>query len=503
MKLHLLLPICCLAATLCGTELKWENPGSGRFSGRDGRRFYTLTLSPEEKGGQHCARAGIDLGCYRGMPVMLSMKAAGREVSQPPDPWNGVKLMLHQRDRNGMEYWNGTNRLTGTFGFQTVSSLIYIIPDAVEWHVMVGLQDSSGTVEFDLDSLEIRPLFDLEKAAANRYAASYSDAVRSRPAGRGVMSPKRFRPGDLEQLAAWNVNLVRFQISRNWGKSGTDRDPAEYDRWLDGLLAHLDEVLEQASKLGIAVIIDLHQPPGGRYPDNDMVMFYEKPYAEHFIAVWEKIARRFKGNPAVWGYDLINEPLQTHPARYDYLTLQRLAAEAVRKIDPAVPLIVEANEAAAPSGFRYLEPLELENVIYQVHMYLPNSYTHQLVHTKNAPQGVGPKTAFPGIIEGRRWDRAALREALRPVREFQQRHQARILVGEFSAVLWAPGAARYLEACTALFEEYGWDWTYHSFREWPGWSIEHEGSDIRDIRPSADNDRKRVLLEAFRKNERL
>ncbi len=43
-------------------------------------------------------------------------------------------------------------------------------------------------------------------------------------------------------------------------------------------------------------------------------MFHEKEYADHFIAVWKKIAERFKNNPAVWGYDLVNEPSQIRRA---------------------------------------------------------------------------------------------------------------------------------------------------------------------------------------------
>lgn len=65
---------------------------------------------------------------------------------------------------------------------------------------------------------------------------------------------------------------------------------------------------------------------------------------------------------------------------------------------------------------------------------------------------------------------------------------------------WPPGAAQYLEDCISVFEEYGWDWTYHSFREWQGWSLECEGEDQNSFRPSPDNDRKRVLLKALEKN---
>ena len=98
------------------------------------------------------------------------------------------------------------------------------------------------------------------------------------------------------------------------------------------------------------------------------------------------------------------------------------------------------------------------------------------------------------------WDKKKIRETLQPVRDFQLRHNAKIYVGEFSAVVWAPGADRYLEDCIEIFEEYGWDWSYHAFREWNGWSLEHEGESHVSMRPSPDNARKRVLLKYFSRN---
>ena len=52
------------------------------------------------------------------------------------------------------------------------------------------------------------------------------------------------------------------------------------------------------------------------------------------------------------------------------------------------------------------------------------------------------------------------------------------------------------------FNEYGWDWTYHAFREWDGWSVEH-GSDPKDRDPAAEpTDRQRLLLGWFGKNRK-
>ncbi len=103
-------------------------------------------------------------------------------------------------------------------------------------------------------------------------------------------------------------------------------------------------------------------------------------------------------------------------------------------------------------------------------------------------------------------DKESLRKRLEPVRQFQLAYNAHIYVGEFSAIRWAPGAAQYLDDCISIFEEYGWDWTYHAFREWQGWSVEVDDSQPRDDRynhPRAaqPTDRFLVLEKWFKKNE--
>lgn len=88
------------------------------------------------------------------------------------------------------------------------------------------------------------------------------------------------------------------------------------------------------------------------------------------------------------------------------------------------------------------------------------------------------------------------------MRDFQLKYGARIYVGEFSAVRWAPGADRYLEDCISIFEEYGWDWSYHAFREWSGWSVEHSEDSRVTGRVDGETARKKVLLKYFKRNTR-
>ena len=66
---------------------------------------------------------------------------------------------------------------------------------------------------------------------------------------------------------------------------------------------------------------------------------------------------------------------------------------------------------------------------------------------------------------------------------------------------WLDAKLDHLDKEVSIFREYGWDWTYHAFREWPGWSVEHEpvkyGVADDCFKPSADNPRKRALIEGL------
>ena len=480
-------------------ELEWKPGRFGRIAERDGKRFLTVQVPPEAKEAMNCAEAPIDLVPFRGSTLGFRIRARAKDVSIPPRVYNGVKFMLNYVDGNGLEHWHNISGVAGSFDWKELVFSAPINATAGTGLVKLGLQESSGEVEFDLSSLKIEPLF---PAVRSNYKAVYTDRVKSVPPLRGVMSPTReFTEDDWKTLKEWNVNLVRAQLCRNWGKIGTERDLEEYDQWLNAKLDHYEKMFRIGyEKYGLRFVIDLHTPPGGRNENRDLAMFYEKPYADHFIEVWKRIATRFKGNPAVWGYDLVNEPVQSQPAPYDYWNLQRMAAEAVRAIDPDTPIIIESNNWDSPSAFSYLPPLEMKDVIYQVHMYVPGNFTHQLVGNNFGEKGQVQKVAYPGLIAGVEYDREALRKVLAPVRDFQQKYGARIFVGEFSAAVWAPGAEKYLADCISLFEEYGWDWTYHAYREWNGWSLEHAGDWPDEVRPSADNPRKRVLLEGFSRN---
>ncbi len=478
-----------------GESAGWRLPSCARFTVIDTVPVLEVTVPPTGAAGQNVATRSIDLKPWRGKTLVLSFELKAEGVTKPPQPWNGIKVMFHYKTRTA-EVWRNPRGLYGTFDWRTEMTAVEVPADAETGELMIGLQDSAGTllvrrIRIQAYSGEDRfPPLPLPEG----FQAEYTSRVTATPVLRGVMGPNSYQPEDLEELARWGANLIRWQIKRNWGAVNTERDLAEYLDWFHGKLNELDLVLEHARKLGIKVVIDLHTPPGGRKADNNMAMFYEPVYAEAFLKMWEEMATRYKDKPAVWAYDLVNEPNQTLPASSDYLHLQYEAAKRIRAIDPETPIIVESNDWAAPGAFRYLSPLPLPNIIYQAHMYLPHAYTHQSVEKAE------PRLPYPGRINGREWNKETLRSELEPVREFQRKYGARIYLGEFSAARWAPGVAHYLEDCIELFEEYGWDWSYHSFREWHGWSVEHSTDQNNLERANSDTDRKILLLKYFGRN---
>ena len=497
MKTRGLLWFCVLAAA---ELLSAASPTFPERLPRGVSRDGDLLTVDSSVGGAGCAvHAEVDLTPFAGRALSASIRCRGEQVVKARESWLGMKFMLSYTDAAGERHWPQSAAKTGSFDWTLLrfrADLAGTSAKDGKGTLTLGFQEGGGRLVFDLKSLKIEPSREIWPRTNAEYRVGYPARVRDLPPLKGVMLPSGpCKEDDFRTLHDWGATLVRYQMCRFWGEDNANGDLADYDRWLDGKLDHLDAVvLPLAEKYGLKVVIDLHVPPGGRN-GSEMNMFHDRRFADHFIACWRRIATRFCNRRAVYGYDLINEPEQQLEALdgCDYWNLQRRAAEAVRAIDPDTTIIVESNGWDGADAFRYLSPLAMDNVIYQVHMYEPHQFTHQGVHNADRWNRVG----YPNAERG--WDREFIRRRLQPVLDFRQRHGARIYVGEFSAIAWGEGADRYIADCISLFDEYGFDWTYHAFREWTGWSVEHETA-RPGAKPvlSSDNPRMRALKAGFR-----
>jgi len=440
----------------------------------------------------------VPLELLRGASLRASIMVKADSVSPKPNPWNGVKFMLVCQTPTGTT-WPQAALETGSFGWRRAGFFTRVPAETTNVTLVLGLEQVTGKAWFD--DLRLTVVHHPSPPSA-KLAAGAAFKGHDLPRLRGTMISPGINAESLRVLGQdWHANLIRWQLIRT-GPLGSDQD---YDFWLEGELKRLEHALPLCDKYGLRVALDLHSPPGGKptgggYAGSDDRFFTDPRCQAKFVQIWRSLAVRFKSSPAIWGYDLANEPVEDDLAEgcEDWQGLAERAARAIREIDPQRAIIVEPANWGGPDGFRDLVPLSVSNVVYSVHMYLPTAFTHQGVFAS------GPPVSYPGEIQGVRWDKARLEQALLPVIEFQQRYGVHIYAGEFSAIRWAPGdsARRYLADLIDLFETHGWDWTYHAFREWDGWSVEH-GPDRQDPRPApAPTDRQQLLTHWFAENRK-
>jgi hypothetical protein len=141
----------------------------------------------------------------------------------------------------------------------------------------------------------------------------------------------------------------------------------------------LDNLIRRAKIHGIYVIIDMHAAPGGQTGQNiddsaaDVPELFKDPRnQERLIDLWVKFAIRYRDEPAVAAYDLLNEPLpeRTGAARRYKSQLEPLykrITQAIRAVDSRHMITVEgANWANDWSVFSH--PFD-NNMVYQFHYY--------------------------------------------------------------------------------------------------------------------------------------
>ncbi len=167
------------------------------------------------------------------------------------------------------------------------------------------------------------------------------DKGRKNPEGPGHLFIPDHWPADLmEQLAARGINLIRLGMI--W--AGLEPEPGKYD---ERYIQFLEEQLDKAADLGIAVILDMHQDLyAQRFSDgapdwavltqhtfedtelwsdayitsravqeswdafwrNDVAPTSGKGLQDHYAELWAYLAARFKDHPAILAYDIMNEP---------------------------------------------------------------------------------------------------------------------------------------------------------------------------------------------------
>lgn len=208
---------------------------------------------------------------------------------------------------------------------------------------------------------------------------------------------------DFDNVKNAGLNLIRLPF----GYFDIEDENGEYTRF-----ETLDWFVEECAERELYLILDLHGAYGSQNAKDHSgdtsgaMLFEEEENIRKTAELWGAIAKRYKGNPVIAGFDIINEP----EGKEGYTTIKHWNAfneiyKAIREEDSDRIVIMESvwETKNLPPPVLY----KWENVIYSYHNYCWHDYDNAEVQiaftegkikdynaTYDVPQFVGEFTLF-------------------------------------------------------------------------------------------------------------
>lgn len=179
--------------------------------------------------------------------------------------------------------------------------------------------------------------------------------------------------GDIKYLKRIGTNHIRL--------------PFHYKLFTDELymgkrnagFEYFDKLIQWCREENMYLLLDMHCAPGGQtgYNIDDSSgypwLFYSKSSQDQMSEVWVKIAKRYKNEPVIIGYDIVNEPWASYFDNDDkdfnhklHLIYERMVND-IRKVDKKHAIFLSGSWWAM--DFRVFESILDNNVVYEFHKY--------------------------------------------------------------------------------------------------------------------------------------
>lgn len=191
---------------------------------------------------------------------------------------------------------------------------------------------------------------------------------------------------DIDSLAKWGFNSIRLPMHYDLYTLPIEKEKVKgQNTWIEEGFVMTDNLLKWCEANKLYLILDLHAAPGGQgndanISDNDKSkpnLWQSEENQKKTIALWKKLAERYKDKEWIGGYDLINEPnypfTGKNPNGTDEMSnaplwkLQKEITQAIRQVDKKHIIILEGNGWG--NNYNGLPKLWDDNLVLSFHKY--------------------------------------------------------------------------------------------------------------------------------------
>lgn len=230
---------------------------------------------------------------------------------------------------------------------------------------------------------------------------------------------------DIEFMKSLGMNCIR--IPMNYRQFESDDNPGNYNT---NAVKRLDNMVEICKKHDMYIILDMHAVQGYQstawHCDNNgqpARIYTHKDERNRFYNLWCYLAKHYKNERIIAGYDLINEPVALPEHTGMLNQIYREATEAIREVDPEHIIFIGGN--IYNQDFSTFEAPFAENLAYTSHYYL--------MACTSEPMN------YPGSYGGLRYDKELIETQMNAADEFMRKYDVPCWIGEFGVRLNYPG----------------------------------------------------------------
>lgn len=306
-----------------------------------------------------------------------------------------------------------------------------------------------------------------------------------------------FYEEDYRRISELGGNHVRLGLSYTW-----------YEQDRDQFFRKVDEQIAWARKHNVWVtLLNFINPDGGdgcyEGYSNHCSLWTNSTYQRQLTDFWLDVANHYKNEPAVAGYDLVNEP--TPPGPNWCNTWFNIAQDMSVKVTAAAPnqlIFIEAcDDPSFNRIFKDANGNKATNIVYEVHDYEPMNISHpgykpaasriktyptnSTVWTEN-----GEETLFYDYetMIGNRYPHYSLAKKISI--DWARKNNVPLYVGEWGAQSWTVNYDEYIRDKARIYNQLGVNHAYYTWKHdidsgWRWGIVKNNGSKTDEVKLAA------------------